>query len=215
MADTNQGECILAEISKNPILNKVYTMKGGPDDCVDAYRDWASTYEKDTVEDMGYVAPTVVADTLAGLVTPNATILDAGCGTGLTGAALRERGIKTIDGMDISPEMLDIARAKDAYRDLRIQDMTGKLDYETDAYDATTCVGTFTHAHVGPQGFNELVRITRAGGPIVATVHEDVWPDGYEEHFAALERDGAAMIRSIEEAPYHLHKCRLCVLEAR
>jgi hypothetical protein len=74
-------------------------------------------------------------------------------------------------------------------------------------------VGTFTHAHVGPKGFDELVRITKPGGFIVATVHEGVWPDGYEEHFKALEEKGAVKIKSTAEAPYHLNKCRLCVLE--
>jgi hypothetical protein len=39
-----------------------------------------------------------------------------------------------------------------------------------------------------------------------------VWGDGYEAHFAKLEADGAAKIASIEEAPYHLNKCKLVTL---
>lgn len=204
----------MAEFSKNPILKKIYTMTGGAEECVATYKEWAATYEKDTVDDMGYVAPAVVASKLAEIVTPGAVVLDAGCGTGLTGQELQSLGIETVDGMDISPDMLDIAATKDAYRDLRVQDMTGTLDYETNTYDATTCAGTFTHAHVGPEGFDELLRITKPGGPVVATVHEDVWDDGYEAHFKALERAGAATVKSIEIAPYHLNQCRLCVLEA-
>ena len=142
-------------------------------------------------------------------------VLDAGCGTGLAGAELAKRGFETVDGMDISPEMLGIAREKNAYRDLRIEDMTGPLSYETDAYDAVSCVGTFTHAHVGPKGFDELIRITKPGGLVIATVHENVWPDGYEEHFETIEKSGRATVKSIEESPYHLDKCRLCVLEVK
>ncbi len=204
----------MAEKSQNPILNKVYSLKGSPEEVVDAYKDWAKTYEKDTVQDMGYVAPVVVAEKLATLLGADAKVLDAGCGTGLTGQELNKRKFTDVDGMDISPEMLEIARSKKVYEDLRIQDMTGPLDYETGAYDAVTCVGTFTHAHVGPKGFNELLRITKPGGPVVATVHEDVWPDGYEDHFTELARAKKAVIKSIEVAPYHLHQCRLCVLEA-
>jgi len=200
--------------SKNPILEKVYSMKGGPDDCRDAYRDWAASYEKDTVGDMGYVAPTVVADKLAELAAPGARVLDAGCGTGLAGVALAERGFSRIDGMDISPEMLALAREKNVYDDLREEDLTGTLSYDSAVYDAVSCVGTFTHAHVGPAGFDELLRVTRPGGVIVATVHEDVWPDGYEERFETLRTSGSAALRSVERAPYHLHQCRLCVLEA-
>ncbi len=198
--------------SKNPILERIYALKGGTEECRSAYSDWAESYEKDTVEDMGYVAPSIVAEKLETLVDSSAVILDAGCGTGLAGAEMAKRGFRAVDGMDLSPEMLDVAREKDVYRDLQVADMTGPLDYETDVYDAVTCVGTFTHAHVGPQGFNELVRVTKPTGFVVATVHEDVWDDGYEAHFDHLEADKLARTVSIERAPYHLHGCRLCVL---
>ncbi|MEQ8432675.1 MAG: class I SAM-dependent methyltransferase [Oceanicaulis sp.] len=203
----------MAATSKNPILERIYNLEGGPEETRDAYKDWAKSYDEDTVEGMGYVAPSVAADKVKSLVKPDAVILDAGCGTGLAGVELAERGFKTIDGMDLSPEMLDVAREKGAYRTLQPEDMTKPLSYETDTYDAVVCVGTFTHAHVGPKGFNELVRITRKGGPIVATVHEEVWGDGYEAHFAKLEEDGKAKIASIEEAPYHLNNCKLVTLE--
>lgn len=202
----------MAATSQNPILNRIYNLQGGPEECRDAYKDWAKTYDQDTVEGMGYVAPRVTADKIASLLKPDAVILDAGCGTGLAGEALAERGFRTIDGMDISPDMLEVAREKGAYRTLQTEDMTGPLSYESNTYDAVVCVGTFTHAHVGPKGFDELVRITRPGGPIVATVHEDVWGDGYEAHFARLEADGAARLAGIEDAPYHLNKCKMVTL---
>lgn len=204
----------MAATSKNPILERIYNLDGGTDETRDAYKDWAESYDEDTVEGMGYVAPAVAADKVKSLLKPDAIILDAGCGTGLAGVELAKRGFKIIDGMDLSPEMLEMARDKGAYRNLQPEDMTGTLSYATDGYDAIVCVGTFTHAHVGPKGFNELVRITRPGGPIVATVHEEVWGDGYEAHFAKLEEDGKAKIVSIEEAPYHLNNCKLVTLEA-
>lgn len=199
--------------SKNPVLDKIYNLSGKPEECVDAYKDWAKTYDQDTVEGMNYVGPRISAKRLAELVGPDAAILDAGCGTGLAGVELAELGFKTIDGMDISPDMLEEARKKGPYRGLQVEDMTKPLSYDTDAYDAVVCVGTFTHAHVGPKGFNELLRITKPGGPVVATVHEDVWPDGYEEHFKALEADGRAKVKSISEEDYHVHKCKLVTLE--
>ncbi len=202
----------MVKASDNPILNRIYTMDGSADDVRGAYKDWAASYEKDTVEDMGYIAPSVVAEKLASIKPDANKVLDAGCGTGLAGVELNKRGFQHLDGMDISPDMLNIARDKAVYEDLRVQDMTRKLDYEDKSYDAVTCVGTFTHAHVGPAGFNELIRITKSDGLVVATVHEDVWADGYLEHFGKLESDRIASVKSIEEAPYHLHGCRLCVL---
>lgn len=201
--------------SKNTILEKIYSLSGEPDDCVDAYKDWAETYEEDTVDGMNYVGPRVAAKRLAELVKPDAVMLDAGCGTGLAGVELAELGFTTIDGMDISPDMLDQARKKGVFRDLQVEDMTQKLSYADNAYDAVVCVGTFTHAHVGPKGFDELIRITKPGGPIVATVHEEVWPDGYDAHFKALEADGLASVKSISEEAYHINRCKLVTLDVR
>jgi 2-polyprenyl-3-methyl-5-hydroxy-6-metoxy-1,4-benzoquinol methylase len=201
--------------SKNDILERIYNLSGEPEACVDAYKDWATTYDQDTVDGMNYVGPRVAAERLAGLLEPDATVLDAGCGTGLAGVELAGLGFKTIDGMDISPDMLDEARKKGPYRHLKTEDMTGALSYKRGAYDAVICVGIFTHAHVGPKGFNELVRVTRPGGPIVATVHEDVWPDGYDAHFKALEADGLASVQSISDEAYHINRCKLVTLECR
>lgn len=202
--------------SENKILDRIYNLSGDPDECRDAYKDWAATYDADTVKGMGYVGPAVAAKKLDALgVDPAGPVLDAGCGTGLAGVELKALGFTAIDGMDLSPEMLEVARGKDVYDDLREADMTRPLPYDDAAYAAIVCVGAFTHAHVGPKGFDELVRITRSGGPVVATVHEDVWDaDKYQDHLAGLEARGKARIREAAQADYHIHKCRLVVLEA-
>ena len=200
--------------AKNEILEQIYNLSGKPEDCVDAYKDWAKTYDEDTVGGMNYVAPRIAAQRLGELLPSDALVLDAGCGTGLAGVELTNLGFKTIDGMDISPEMLAEARKKGPYRNLQTEDMTQALGYDTNTYDAVISVGTFTHAHVGPKGFNELVRITKPGGAVVATVHEEVWPDGYEQHFKQLEQEGLARLTAISEEAYHVNRCKLITLQA-
>ena len=204
----------MAVKAKNPALERIYNMDGSPEEAVEAYKDWAKTYDEDTVDGMNYVGPKLSAEKLAEHAPKDAVVLDAGCGTGLAGEELAKLGFKTMDGMDISPDMLDLAREKGVFRDLKVQDMTKPLDYDTDAYDAVICVGTFTHAHVGPKGFDELIRITKSGGPIVATVHEEVWNDGYEEHFKTLQEEGRAKVKSITDEAYHVNRCKLVTLEA-
>jgi len=39
-------------------------------------------------------------------------------------------------------------------------------------------VGVFTHGHLGPEGFPELIRITKPEGIICFTVNEGVWESG-------------------------------------
>ena len=76
------------------------------------YGEWVTTYEQ-TVEDaMDIHLLEVLREVPWGDVQRAA---DLGCGTGRTGAWLRERGIASIDGVDLTPEMLDVARAREVY----------------------------------------------------------------------------------------------------
>lgn len=68
-----------------------------------------------------------------------------------------------VDGLDITPEMLERAGAKDLYRRLMLDDLTRALDIPDASYDAIISCGTFTHGHVGPECLPELLRITRQG----------------------------------------------------
>lgn len=202
------------------ILDRVYALRS-PEEVESTYDEWAATYEHDTTEGMGYAAPTHAAERLSRLLMdrPRAEILDAGCGTGLVGAALAGHGLEVIDGLDLSTAMLDKARAKGVYRDLGKADLTRRLPVGDDSYDAVICVGTMTSGHVGPEAFAELIRVARPGAPVVVTVLDRIWePSGYKAKVQALEEAGA--VRLEESAPqsvYHLKEnitCNLVVLRA-
>lgn len=200
----------------NSVLDRVYSMTGDPDEARDVYADWAESYDEDTLDRFGYVGPRLVAEKLKEYADPDATILDAGCGTGLAGEELDRAGFSTFDGIDLSEEMLAVAEAKKIYRKLTPADMTGPLDLADNSYDAVVCAGVFTSGHIGPDGFDELVRVVRSGGVIVATVHENVWKDGYSEHLTELARRDLIRVKETAEADYHRnagYRCRMCVLE--
>ena len=94
----------------NPHLARAYALTG-PDDARALYDEWATSYDTDLADEaQGYVAPERAADTVARVAGVSGEILDAGCGTGLVGVALVDRGATTIDGVDLSPGML--ARAE-------------------------------------------------------------------------------------------------------
>lgn len=82
------------------------------------YDRFATEYDAE-VTAQGYATPGRIADALAAALHDRAApILDFGCGTGLSGAALAKRGFTTIDGRDLSPEMLALAGARGVYRSL-------------------------------------------------------------------------------------------------
>src|SRR3954452_16948352 len=95
------------------------------------YGEWVSTYEQ-TVEDaMDIDLLQALREVQWGGVERAA---DLGCGTGRTGAWLRERGVACIDGVDLTPEMLDVARAREVYASLVEADVAD-TGLDTGAYD--------------------------------------------------------------------------------
>src|ERR1700753_3034195 len=74
----------------------------------EGYDRWARTYE-DTVEDaMDLALLERVAVDWAGV----GSAAELGCGAGRTGAWLRARGVGVVDGVDLSPAMLEAARGR-------------------------------------------------------------------------------------------------------
>jgi SAM-dependent methyltransferase len=144
------------------------------------YARWAATYESGFIADSGYryhehVARIFAEHCLAD-IGPGETVLDIGCGTGLAGHALRRIAPVTIDGLDISPEMLAEAAAKReggeaVYRRLVEADLTEPLPIPDFAYAGALSVGTFTHGHVGPVVLHEVIRIIRPGGRLAIGVN--------------------------------------------
>jgi 2-polyprenyl-3-methyl-5-hydroxy-6-metoxy-1,4-benzoquinol methylase len=177
------------------------------------YDDWASTYDDDVINGEEYKAPPLIAETILkhlapsdkenNLIAPSVKILDAGCGTGLVGISLAKLGAKQVDGIDLSPGMLDIARKTGAYNKLEPADLTHPIEAETGTYDVVSCVGTFTAGHVGPSCFDELVRVTKTNGFVVATVLDEIWqPLGFEKKIQNLESLGQVQIVGTELMPY-------------
>ncbi len=98
-------------------FDKVYQL-GDAEETRDFYDEWSGQYDAD-VTGAGYATPARAARALASqLADKSVPILDFGCGTGMSGAALRREGFTTIDGLDPSAEMLAGAREKAIYRRL-------------------------------------------------------------------------------------------------
>lgn len=144
-------------------LDEAYEING-PEDARRMYGDWAATYDESFGAAWGYIAPREIAAILKAEFAGDGPILDAGAGTGLVGEHLRDL---TVDAFDITPEMLDQARAKGIYRDCILGDLTKPIALPDGVYGAVISCGTFTHGHVGPECLPELLRITRPGALFV------------------------------------------------
>jgi SAM-dependent methyltransferase len=143
-------------------LDEAYDIQG-PDEARVMYGNWAATYDQGFGAGWGYIAPREIAHIMrAGFA--GGAIMDIGAGTGLVAEHLR--GL-TVDAFDITPEMLAVARNKGIYRALMQGDLTQAMQVPDGTYDGIISCGTFTHGHVGPVCFPELLRITRPGALFV------------------------------------------------
>ena len=157
-------------MSEKKSLQDAYAIKT-PEDSINLYRDWASSYDSDFAKQNDYRSPLEIANYFDKYSNNEDTpILDVGAGTGLIGEYLKLSS-REIDAIDISPEMLYIARLKNCYAKIIEADLTKRLLIKDNHYGAIVSAGTFTHGHVGPDAFDELLRVTRAGGLFVLTIH--------------------------------------------
>ncbi len=181
-------------------LGQVYSAKK-PEEVAALYDRWADTYDAEMAA-AGYRHPSIALALLARHLPPGATpVLDAGCGTGLVGEWLGIVGYPEVEGLDISPGMLERARAKGAYSKLHNLALGGPLPFADGHFAGIVSAGVFTTGHVGAEGLGELIRICRPGGAIVLTVKNTLWEEGFATRIAELEAQGT-VTRAEETEPY-------------
>ena len=182
------------------------------------YKNWASDYESDVINLAGYVGHLITSDLLLNyLRNTESTVLDAGCGTGLVGEILYKNNFRNIDGVDFSQEMLNIAHQKNIYQSLKLVDLTKKLVYENNSFDAVICAGTFTCGHVGPEALREMVRITKQDGYICFTVRKQEWEASpYLQIMNDLEKNESWSKLELLTKKYNVKEgvsCQLCLYQ--
>lgn len=137
----------------------------------DGYREWSGTYDSSVEDEMDLRLLRRVR-TVEWAAADRA--LDLACGTGRIGTWLRARGVRVIDGVDFTPEMLERARARGVYRALFEADIRHtRLD--AGAYDLVTEVLADEHLPDLRPLYEEVWRLTRPGGVFVIV--------GYHSHF--------------------------------
>ena len=156
-----------------------------------AYLGWAKDYDTD-VNSMGYRFPILGAAILARhLLKNDATILDAGAGTGLVGGWLYDLGYTHLTALDLSPEMLQKARSRGVYAQLEEGDLLKRLPFPDNSFEAVIAVGVFTQGHVPPQGLEELLRVSSSKAIVVIPLMENSWEQlGFKEKAMELEKSG-------------------------
>ncbi len=188
----------------NAFVREAYALEDD-NEMVDFYKKWAENYDHQMLVELKYISPALIAELLhQHLSDSNANILDIGCGTGLSCRLLAEKGYTKLDGIDLSPDMVQVAEQRGIYRELLVGDVNEMIKREDASYDGIISSGTFTHGHVGPEPLDEILRILKPGGIIACTVHLDLWEtQGFKSKFEELVNTGSISCLSFHQDKYY------------
>ena len=175
---------------KLDILQQVYE-SGDLDELRGIYDSWAETYDETIFGSLNYRGHELVVDAVRSRLGDDARILDAGAGSGMVGLAAARAGFTHVDAMDLSAGMLEVARDRGVYREVRTGVLGEALDYPDNTYDAVLSSGVFTPGHAPPTSFDEIIRIVKPAGLVCFTLRHDQTPPGFIEKFDELAQAGS------------------------
>jgi len=181
---------------------------------------WAQDYDRDVHDLYGWNGPDATREYVLKYIAKDASILDAGAGTGLMGVLLRENGYHDLTGTDISQKMLDVARTKNIYKQDFQADLTKPLPVAERTFDCIVCVGV--SGYMIAQTIGDFIRILKPSGHIIYTISDrHYYEHGYSDVVEALALTGTMEILEKGEEFAALpisdphHKARVHVYQKR
>jgi ubiquinone/menaquinone biosynthesis C-methylase UbiE len=150
----------------------------GPQGVVDAYFDsesrfWDDIYERGDVYAVIHQRRRAIALEWIARLRPAAgsTILEVGCGAGLTAVELARNGF-VVDAIDSATEMIELTRrrAQEASVDERLRPALGDvhaLEYDSSSFDVVLALGVIPWLHSPSTALHEIARVLRPGGHVI------------------------------------------------
>jgi predicted TPR repeat methyltransferase len=132
---------------------------------------YAGSFDEHLVKFLGYRAPQLVFQAVA-RAAPHASrldILDLGCGTGLCGQLLKPLAA-SLTGIDLSAAMIEKARERGIYDELRVGDIHDISPTGVPPFDLVTSCDVFCYLGDLAPIFQKMTALLRPGGLFAFTV---------------------------------------------
>jgi SAM-dependent methyltransferase len=171
---------------------------------VDGYSAWAPTYEGTVVDvmDLRLLARLTVDWRRA------ARVLDLACGTGRIGAWLAHQGVAHVDGVDLTPAMLERARAKGVYERL-LEASILDTGLDAGAYDLITQSLACEHLPDLAPLYREVARLLAPGGTfVIVGYHPFFLMGGVPTHFDRAPGEPVAIESWVHLTSDHVRAAR-------
>ena len=142
------------------------------------FDQYAGNFDRHLVDVLRYRTPSLLVEALRRHLPPGELdVLDAGCGTGLCGPLLRPLAC-LLEGVDLSPHMLDRARDTGLYDGLYCGEMVGYLRTRPASVDVIAAADVFVYLGELKPVFSVARLALRSGGRLAFSVEAH---DGAED----------------------------------
>src|SRR5262249_25731694 len=136
-------------------------------------------------------------------------VVDLGCGTGRTASWLLSKGVGTIDGVDVTPEMLERARGRGGHRYLKEADVRA-TGFSGATYDLAIC--SLGDEHLPELGalYREARRLLRPNGTFVLVGYHPffIMTSGMPTHFDGADGQPVAIETYVHLPSAHMTAAR-------
>jgi predicted TPR repeat methyltransferase len=151
------------------------------------FDQYADTFDESLTGKLRYRAPELLIDAIRRVIGDGPfDTYDAGCGTGLMGTTLKSVARKLV-GSDLSPAMIERARARGIYDTLTTGDFVAELATSSATYDLVTAADVLVYLGDLAPTFAAAARALRPGGGFAFTVERgigDSWAMGESGRYA-------------------------------
>lgn len=171
-------------------------------DVATGYGQWVDSYEQ-TVQNVMDLA---LLDQLTEVRWADlGSAADLGCGTGRTAAWLRGRTAAAIDGVDLTPGMLEVARSRGLHRRL-VEGDVRETGLEAGAYDLV--IASLIDEHLPDLGpfYAEAARLARPGAAFVVVAFHPhfIMVSGMPTHYTSASGEPVAITTHVHLLSEHV-----------
>ncbi len=170
----------------------------------EAYRLWAPSYDDRGDNAILFLEEKEVLPILANCVLPGKRVIDFGCGTGRHLRHCKELGVTELVGVDISREMLAIARGKlgSSGADL-IEAHIKELPLIRSIFDVGIASLSLSHVENLMEAVSGISGVIRSGGVvIVSDLHWSFDERGWKRTFRSVREPGRRL--AVQNCPHSL-----------
>ena len=140
---------------------------------VETFDTFAASFDN-KLENLEYKAPQLITDAVKSQISESKrslTILDAGCGTGLCAPLLKPLA-KKLSGVDLSPNMLKLAKERKCYDEIVCDELVAYINKFTNTYDVIVSADTLVYFGELKQVFDSVTKALKPGGLFAFSVEK-------------------------------------------